>query len=111
MHPVVDAVQAPMVSEVIVHVPPKFIVAVHVVPPTQVAASSVTVSDAPGTLAPVAPPEEADHIEVSAAVIVHAVVHTKKREAASALVHRESSVTSSNTNLAMSFVSDVDVHC
>jgi hypothetical protein len=82
IHPVVLAVHAPAVREVIL----AFVltVVVQVVPPTQVAASKVTVSPEPGTDAPVAPPDEADHMAVLEPSHVQVVVQTAKREAASA---------------------------
>ena len=55
--------------------------AVQVVPPTQVAPSRITSSDAPGTLAPV-PPVVVPQIDVSTAVIVQVVLHVRKRLAA-----------------------------
>lgn len=59
-------------------------VMVQVTPPTQVAASSVTVSAEPGTEAPVAPPVDADHIAVDDASQVQVTVQTAKRDAAAA---------------------------
>jgi hypothetical protein len=80
IHPVVDAVHAPIVIDVTFTV--VLTVIVHVTPPTHVAASKVTVSPDPGTDAPVAPPLEADHIAVLDPSQVHAAVQTPKREAA-----------------------------
>jgi len=82
MQPVVDAVQAPMVSDRIVGL--VFTVMVHVVPPTQVAPSNITASADPGTEAPVAPPVVVDHIAVLTPSHVQFVAHTAKRLAASA---------------------------
>lgn len=81
IQPVVDAVQAPIVIEMTLTV--VLTVMVQVTPPTQVAAFKVTVSAAPGTEAPVAPPLEVDHMRVLDASQVQAAVHTAKREAAS----------------------------
>ena len=81
-HPLVEAVQAPIVIEDTVTV--VFTVIVQVVPPTQVAASSVTSSAELGTEAPVAPPLVADHIAVLDASQVQVVAHIANRAAASA---------------------------
>lgn len=80
--PVVDAVHADIVRLTILKF--VFTVIVHVVPPTQVFASSVTESAEPGTDAPVAPPLVADHIAVLEPSHVHVVAQIAKRAAASA---------------------------
>src|SRR5882762_10677254 len=82
MQPVVDAVQAPKVIDCTATV--VLTVIVQVTPPTQVAASKVTVSAEPGTDAPVAPPVDADHIAVLAPSHVQVTVQTPNRDAASA---------------------------
>src|SRR5258708_7897022 len=84
IQPVVVAVQAPIVSERIVKL--VFTVVVQVVPPTQVAASKITASAAPGTEAPVAPPVLVDHIAVDEPSHVQVVVQTANRFAALATV-------------------------
>lgn len=83
-HPAVAALHAPIVKETIVGL--VLTVMVQVTPPTQVAASNVTVSALPGTEAPVAPPVVADHMAVLEPSQVHVTVQTAKREAASAQV-------------------------
>jgi hypothetical protein len=81
MQPAVDAVQADIVRESIVMVPENVVI-VQVVPPTHVAASSVTVSPATGADAPVAPPLVVDHIAVEVLSQVQVVVQTANRAAA-----------------------------
>lgn len=88
MHPVVDAVHAPAVMLLTARL--ALTVIVHVVPPTQVAASRVTSSAELGADAPVAPPDVADHIAVLELSHVHVVVQTAKRAAASACVTQSS---------------------
>lgn len=83
--PEVEAVHAPVLSEDMLKL--VFTVIVHVVPPTQVAASNVTSSPTPGTDAPVAPPDVVDHIAVLEPSQVHVVVHTAKRVACAAVTH------------------------
>jgi hypothetical protein len=81
MHPVVDAVHAPHVT-LAIEIVPANVVMVHVVPPTQVPASSVTSSPEPGADAPVVPPLTVDHIAVDELSQVQVVLQTAKRDAA-----------------------------
>jgi hypothetical protein len=76
--PAVDAVQVPQVTDLI-EIVPENVVIVHVVPPTQVAASIITSSVATGAEAPVAPPVDVDHIAVDVLSQVQVVVQTAKR--------------------------------
>lgn len=89
MQPVVEAVHALIVMEITV----TFVltVMVHVVPPTQVLASKITVSTLLGTDAPVAPPVVVDHIAVLDPSHVHVVEQMPKRFAASAGVKQANS--------------------
>ncbi len=79
----------------------------QVVPPTQVAPSRITASDEPGTLAPV-PPVVVPHIVVSLAVMVQAVLHVRKRFAASA--SKQNSKNRMAASQRMSFVPEGDRH-
>ena len=90
MQPVVDAVQAPNVSEVTLTV--VLTVVVQVTPPTQVAPSKVTVSAEPGTDAPVVPPDDVDHIVVLEASQVQVTEQTANRAAALALAGSKHSI-------------------
>ena len=83
MQPVVEAVHAPQVIEE-AEIVPANVVMVHVVPPTQVFASSVTSSPATGAEAPVAPPLVDAHIAVDVLSHVQVVAQIAKRAAACA---------------------------
>lgn len=109
IQPVVAAVHAPIVNEVIA----KFAatVIVQVTPPTQVAASSVTRSPATGADWPGAPPDDADHIAVEELSQVQVAVHTAKREAALALPMSANRIPRARAKRFISFVSNVHIHC
>lgn len=102
MHPVVVPVHALNVRELMLIV--AFGVIVQVVPPTQVLASKVTSSALVGAEAPVAPPDDADHIAVLELSHVHGVVQTAKRAAASAPVSASVKKNAARNALIASFI-------